>query len=150
MDALLRPLPPQYGTQVRVVFKNFPLLQIHPWAMPGALLGRCIYKRYGEAAFWNYDVWAFGNQPQLNPQDFRQKALDWAKQSKMDSAQLGACMDQPETKAAVDHDIAEAQSLGVSGTPTLFINGRRSVGNLTLPQLKQIVDAELSYAQGKR
>lgn len=141
---------PQLGTQVRLVFKNFPLAQIHPWAMTAAELGRCIFKRSGDAAFWPYQDWVFANQAQFTPQTFKEKALAYAKEKGMDSAQLGTCIADPQTKAAVEQELKEGQAVGVNGTPTIFINGRRVVGNQPFPQLKSMIQAELDQASGKQ
>lgn len=149
-DALRAQIVPEYKDRIRLVFKNFPLTQIHPWAMSAALLGRCIYKRYGDAGFWNYEKWAFDNQATITQENFKEKALAYAKENKLDGPQLVACMDQPETKAAVQRDNAEAISLQINAAPTLFVNGRRVVGNPGLPQFKQIIEAEQTYTQSKK
>ncbi len=138
----------QFPTDVRIVYKDFPLPQIHPWAMPAAALGRCIHKRYADS-FWPYHDWAFANQPQLTVENFKQKALAFAKEKGLDADQLGACMEQPDARAEVDHALAEGQSLGISGTPTLFINGRRLVGSQSFAQLRQVIQTELDHTRGK-
>jgi protein-disulfide isomerase len=141
---------PQYNGRVRLVFKNFPLPQIHPWAMPAALLGRCIYKRYGDAPFWSYEKWVFENQPAITAENFKDKTAAYAKENKLDGAQLAACMERQETKDAVERDISEATSLQLNATPTLFINGRRMVGNQGVALLQQIINGELAQLQGKK
>jgi protein-disulfide isomerase len=140
----------QYSNRARLVFKNFPLPQIHPWAMPAALLGRCIYKRYGDDGFWNYEKWIFGNQAAITAESFKDKTAAYAKENKLDGAQLAACMERQETKDAVERDVSEGASLQVNATPTLFINGRRMVGNQGAALLKQTIDGELAQLQGKK
>lgn len=142
-------LVPHFGGDVRLVFKDFPLTQIHPWAMQASLLGRCLVKRYGDESFWAYHDWVFANQQELNANNFKEKGFEFARTRSIDTAQLGTCMEQPDVKAEVNRSLEEAQSLGVTGTPTIFINGRRVVGNQPFQQLRQTVATELDYAKGQ-
>jgi len=146
--ALKDVMVPEFKGQVRLVFKDFPL-NFHPWAMPAAQLGRCIYKTYGNDFFWTYHDWAFSNQAQLNPQNFKEKAAEYEKSKGLDGAKLNACMAQPEIAATVEKSIAEAMAVGVTGTPTMFLNGRKVVGSLPLPQIRENIQTELNYATGK-
>jgi len=137
-----------FANDVRLYYKDFPLSEMHAWAMPAAQLGRCIYKRYGDA-FWDYHDWVFASQPELRPDNFKDKALAFARSKGMDAVPLGSCMSLAESRTEVERQIAEGQSLGVTGTPTMFINGRRVVGAQSFPQLRQIIQAELDHARGK-
>ena len=143
-DQLLKKFP----SQVRLVFKDFPLQQIHPWAVPAAALGRCIHKS-DAGSFWPYHDWVFANQTELTPENFKEKALAFATEQRMDAGQLGVCMDHAEARAEVDREVAEGQAVGVSGTPTLFINGRRMVGNQSADRLQRVIEAELEYLDSK-
>ncbi len=138
----------EFPDSVRLYYKDFPLPQIHPWAAPAAALGRCIYKSNAEV-FWAYHDWAFANQSQLNPENFKDKATAFAKEKGLDAAKLGACMEEPVVKAEVNRAMTEGQSLGVTGTPTMFINGRRVVGNQPFAKLREVIQSELDYARGK-
>ena len=143
-DQLLKKFP----SQVRLVFKDFPLQKIHPWAVPAAALGRCVHKS-DAGSFWPYHDWVFANQTQLTPKNFKEKALAFATEQGMDAGQLGVCMDQAEARAEVDRAVAEGQAVGVSGTPTLFINGRRMVGNQSADRLRRVIEAEPEYLDSK-
>jgi len=147
-QVLTGPVIRNFQGQVRLVYKDFPLTAIHAWATPAATLGRCIHKRYGDG-FWAYHDWVFFSQPQLTAENFKQKALAFAKEKGMDTADLGACMERPAVKAEVERSVAEAESVGVSGTPTLFINGRKVVGVQSFEQVRPAIQAELDYARGK-
>ena len=63
----------------------------------------------------------------------------------IDALQLGQCIDTKATDAEVEAEIAEARSLDVNGTPTMFINGRRIPNAIDWPNLKVIVDSEIEY-----
>ena len=122
----LRAILPNYP-QVRVIFKNFPLSQVHPWAMTAALAGRCAYSQNPDA-FWAFHDLLFDHQEAINPANAWQAMQDYASKAGLDAGQLRACMAGPEARAAVDADFAEGQRLKIANTPTAFVNGRRLVG----------------------
>src|SRR5215467_13292999 len=67
-----------YPKQVRAYFKDMPLDQIHPWARPAAIAGRCVFKQ-NAAAFWDYHDWMYDHQGEITKENFRDKALEFAK-----------------------------------------------------------------------
>jgi protein-disulfide isomerase len=122
----LRGLLPNYP-QVRVVFKDFPLEQIHPWARTAALAGRCAYQQ-SPAAFWKiYDL-IYDGQELISAENAYGKMTDFAGQSGLNLDAFKACMASPEAGAAVDASRANGIQLEVGSTPTIFVNGRRVVG----------------------
>ncbi|MCS7023424.1 MAG: DsbA family protein [Bryobacteraceae bacterium] len=133
------------GQKVRLYFRDFPLEQIHPWARTAALIGQCI-KRAGDAQFWQYHDWVFEHQASLTLENIRQRALEFANQKSMDTLQIGQCLEARLTEAELEKSLADAKALQVQSTPTLFVNGRRLVGNVPWEQLKAIIDYELEYA----
>jgi protein-disulfide isomerase len=133
-----------YPNQVRVYFKDFPLEPIHPWAKPAAIAGRCVF-RQKPAAFWDFHDWIFEHQGEITVENLKEKVNEWAKTKSLEPIQLAACMDNKATESEVAKSQAEGRTLGVNSTPTLFVNGRRLVGNLPWPQLKQIIDHEIEY-----
>ncbi len=152
MTTVLRQdLPRDYPREVRIFFKDFPLKEVHPWATDAAIAGRCLYKQDPEA-FWAFHDWSFEQQNQITPQNFREKFLGFAQQKKVDTGKLAACLDGnkegQEARAEVERSLKEGKALGVTGTPTLFVNGRRLVGNQPLATMKQVIQAEMEYAKG--
>jgi len=137
-------LPSAFPTQVRVYFKDFPLEPIHPWAKPAAIAGRCIF-RQKPAAFWDFHDWIFEHQGEITVENLKDKVAEFGKTKSLEPIQLAACMETKATEAEVNRSQAEGRNLGVNSTPTLFVNGRRLVGNLPWPQLKQIIDHEIEY-----
>lgn len=128
--------------QVRLVFKDFPLKQIHPWAMTAALAGRCAYQQ-NSAAFWKiYDL-IFDNQQIISPDNAWQKMLDFSAQAGLDQPTFGACMSTSEATQAIEQNLKEGQSLSIASTPTIFVNGRRLVGP-DRSTLDQYIQFELS------
>jgi len=133
-----------YPKQVRVYFKDLPLDQIHPWAKPAAMAGRCVFKQ-NPAAFWDYHDWVYEHQAEITKDNFHDKALEFAKGKEIDALQFGRCMDTKATEAEVDKSVAEARELKVMSTPTLFVNGRRLPAQVAWPDLRQIIDQEIEY-----
>ncbi len=114
--------------QVRVVFKDYPLEQIHPWARTAALAGRCTYQQDAKA-FWKiYDL-IYDSQDVISAENAWGKMTDFAGQVGLNADIFKACMASPEAGAAVDASRANGVKLEVSSTPTIFVNGRRMVGS---------------------
>ena len=133
-----------YPKEVRVYFKDFPLEQIHPWAKPAAIAGRCVFRQNSDA-FWLYHDWAYASQKDITAENFKEKLLAFAKDKNLDGVALGSCLDNKETEAEVARSVQEAQALRVNSTPTLFVNGRRIPAQISWPQLKQVIDFEIEY-----
>ena len=132
-----------FAGKVRVYFKDFPLESIHPWARAAAIDARCIYHQNAQT-FWKFYDWIYENQPEIEPDNLNSKVLAWAGQNGLDAAQLGRCIETKATEPEVNRSIAEGQALGVRGTPTLFINGRK-IGGLQWPDLQLVINHELKY-----
>ena len=138
----LRGVLPNYP-QLRVVFKDFPLEQIHPWARTAALAGRCAYKQ-NPPAFWKmYDL-IYDGQDLISPENAWGKMTDFASQSGLNADLFKACMTSPEAGAAVDASRANGILVEVGSTPTMFVNGRRIVG-ADPHTLEQYIKYELDH-----
>jgi len=137
-----------FGGKVRVVFKNFPLESVHPWARAAAIVGRCVYHQ-DQSAFWKFYDWIYDNQEKITGDNLSAKVLEWAAQNGVDATQLGRCIDSKATEPEVDRSIAEGRALGIQGTPTLFINGRK-IGGLVWPDLQMVVNKEVEYSSAGR
>jgi protein-disulfide isomerase len=135
-------LPSVYPDKVRVVFKDFPLESIHPWARAAADAARCVF-RQNPQAFWKVYDWFYETQEQITPDIFTSKVLEWAGKNGIDTVQLGRCIETKATDAEIARNLAEAHALNLKGTPTLFINGRKSNG-VEWQVLQQMIEAELN------
>ena len=123
----LRGLLPKYGRQVRLVFKDFPLDEIHPWARTAALAGRCAYKQNPQS-FWKLHDLIYDHQDVISAENAWQKMLDYGAQAGLNVDELKSCMAGPEAGPAIDASRANGLQVEVSSTPTVFVNGRRIVG----------------------
>lgn len=137
-----------FGGKVRVFFKNYPLDSVHPWARAAAVASRCVYHQ-GEPAFWKFYDWIYDNQDGITVDNLNSKVLAWAGENGVDTVKLGQCMDTKATEPEVSRSIAEGHELGIAGTPTLFINGRR-IGGLTWPDLQLVINKELEFVNEKQ
>jgi protein-disulfide isomerase len=122
----LRGMLPNYP-QLRVVFKDFPLERIHPWARTAALAGRCAFQQ-NPAAFWKMYDFIYDGQELISAENAWSKMTDFASQSGLNAEAFKACMASPEAGAAVDASRANGILLEVGSTPTMFVTGRRIVG----------------------
>jgi len=138
---ILKELVPRYP-QVRFVFKDFPLAQIHPWALTAAYAGRCASQQNPEA-FWKLHDLVFDHQENITAENAWQTMLDYAGQLGLDTAAFRVCLTSEETKKAVEASVREGQALRIANTPTVFLNGRRIVGG-DRQYLEQVLQYELS------
>ena len=113
--------------QVRLVFKHYPLTEIHPWAMNAAIASQCTYHQ-NPAAFWKIHDAIFDAQNEINPSTVRDRVTDLAAKLGLNMEAFQTCMSNPETTHEVEQSIGEGRALNVTGTPTMFVNGRRLVG----------------------
>src|SRR5580700_8464926 len=126
LDYVLRAVLPKYP-QVRLVFKDFPLETIHPWAMSAAITGRCALQQSSDA-FWKYHDSVYDNQDLISPENAYDKLLGFAVQAGAAEDKLKACIADPKTQELVRQSMAEGHALDVTSTPTTFVDGRRMVG----------------------
>ena len=139
---VLRGVLPNYPGKVRLVFKDFPLEQLHPWARTAAIAGRCAYQQ-DPKAFWKiYDL-IYDNQEIISAANAWTKLSDYAAQSGLNGETFKTCMASPEPGAAIEASRANGQVLEVNSTPTVFVNGRRMVG-ADQSLLEQFINYELA------
>jgi len=131
--------------QIRIVYKDFPLTNIHPWAQTAALGGRCAFEQ-SPASFWKVEDSIFDNQDALTPENIWDKLVEFATGAGLHADAFKACMASPEAAKAVDASHAEGVALGVDSTPTVYINGRPLVGGEE-SALVQYIDFELAAAK---
>jgi protein-disulfide isomerase len=124
---------------VRFVSQNFPLPS-HNWAMKGAEYADCI-GRASNDAYWKFVDNVFQAQDSITAENADQQLTDLADKSGVKGSDIAACAAKPETEARVQASIDLGNSVDVTATPTLFINGRPvGVSNNNYDVLKQLVD----------
>ncbi len=131
--------------QLRVVYKDFPLTQIHPWADTAAIGARCAFQQ-SPAAFWKvYDA-LFNTQDLISAVNVWDKVIQYASDAGLDADAMKSCMASPEAKKAVDDSHDEGMALGINGTPAVYVNGRL-VSNVTAETIAQFIDFELAASK---
>jgi protein-disulfide isomerase len=131
----------------RFVFQNFPL-EMHNWAAKGAAYAECVGQASNEA-FWKFIAKTYETQSDITAENADEKLTALADASGVKGGEIAGCAITPVTKAHVDASIALGKAVNVTGTPTLFINGR-SIGNISqvpAESLKGLVD--FAAKQGK-
>ena len=132
----LQELLRQYPSGVRWVFKNYPL-EFHP----DSLLAHKAALAAGEQGkFWEMHDLIFAHQGGIKRDDLLQRAS----QLGLDMKRFVADLDGNRFQTVIDEDKAEGSRLGVTGTPTFFVNGKRMVGMRPLAEYRALVEAELN------
>ena len=134
--ATLKDVMREYDGKIRWVFRDFPIAGLHPRAPKAAEAARCAGE---QGKFWEYHDLLFEGQSQATIKDLKRSA----EQLKLDPKSFGQCLDSGKHQAAVEADVQEGARLGVTGTPTFFINGRILVGAQPLESFRRIIEAEL-------
>jgi protein-disulfide isomerase len=124
-----------YGDKVRLVYRHYPL-EFHATARPAAEASACAA---AQGKFWEYHDKLFSSS---DLSDAKLKSL--AGEVGLDQAKFDECFAKKQFKADIDKDMADASSVGVSGTPAFFINGRMLSGAQPFEKFKEIIDDELS------
>jgi len=152
-STLMSEILPAYGDKIKIVYKDYPLSQIHPWAQHAANDANCLARENG-AAYWQLADFLHGNQraisgSQQNLQSsFAQLdkvTLDYGQKNGADMSRLQACI-KAQSDTIVKASIAEGDDLGVSATPTVFINGERLEGALDADQVRAALNRQLLAA----
>jgi protein-disulfide isomerase len=132
----LRKLQQDYGDKVRLVWKDFPLTQIHPQAFKAAEAAHCAGE---QEKFWEFHDRLFANQQALNVADLQR----YARELSLDSARFDACLTSSKYAERVRDGVAQGTTLGVNSTPTIYINGRMFAGAYPYEELAAVVEEEL-------
>ena len=142
-----------YKGLLKFVYKDFPLEEIHPWAVHAAVDANCLASQNGDV-YWSYVDYLHSHGEEINGTDRDIKksfeALDRiARQEgtlgKLDSAKLDGCIAKQD-ESQVRTSAHEAESLGLEGTPAMFINGERIPGALPEDKLWLVIDRALRAA----
>jgi protein-disulfide isomerase len=142
-----------YKGLIKFIYKDFPLEEIHPWAVHAAVDANCLANQSG-SVYWTYVDYLHSHGDEVNGENRDLKksfetldriARQEAVLGKLDSGKLDACLakqDEKQVRASAE----EAQSLGLEGTPAMFIDGERIPGALPEAQLWVVIDRALRAA----
>jgi len=128
----------RFPGQVRVVYRHFPLDSIHPRARPAAEASACASE---QGRFWEYHDALFANARALEDADLERYAAELG----LDEGAFQDCVAEGRYRQAVERDLADGRSAGVSGTPSFFINGRLLGGAQPLEEFVRVIEGELAH-----
>lgn len=153
-ETLMQDIVKNYGDRVRIIYKDYPLNEIHPWATHAAVDANCLAAQSPEA-YWDFANFAHGNQKEITGTDNRPlteqaKFLDTgatmiAQKRNLQLVPLQSCM-KAQQDAKVKASTDEGNSIGVSATPTMFVNGEKVDGLVPPDALHAIIDRALRDA----
>jgi protein-disulfide isomerase len=125
-----------YGSNVRLVWKHLPIPSLHEHAVGAAIASEAARN---QGKFWEYHDKLFAAQNQLRPEDLKR----YASELRLDMRRFEQDLRDPETIQRLQRDLAEADRLGLSGTPAFFINGRYVRGAAPIATFAKLIDEEL-------
>jgi len=131
----LKKLQAEFAGQVTLAFKDFPL-PMHAHAEKAAEAARCAAE---QGNFWDFHDLLFDGHQKLELAQLK----EYARALKLDTARFDHCLDASEQAAAIQKDLAQGQRLGLTGTPSFFINGHYLSGAVKYDTLREVVDQQL-------
>ena len=151
-ETLFPELLKEYGDRLAFIYKDFPLSDIHPWAMHAAVNANCLAAQSNDA-YWDFADYIHANRQVVNSEkglDNQLAALDRittteAEKFKVDTAKLQPCIKAQATDS-VKASVKEGEALGVTGTPTMFVNGEMIDGARPVGEFRALFDSALRQA----
>ena len=146
----------RYKGLVKVIYKDYPLVDLHPWAMHAAVNANCL-AGMSPAAYWGYVDYVHSHGEEVSGTDrdpakadavLDRIAREQGAHAGVDAAKLNACVTKQD-ESPVRASMKEGEALNVDGTPTLFINGERLSGAEPVDQVWSVIDRAL-IAEGEK
>jgi protein-disulfide isomerase len=142
----------EYGDRVSFVYKDYPLAEIHPWAIHAAVDANCLAAQSTDA-YWDFADDIHANKPQVDQEktsearfaDIDKIAFLQGQKHNLDASRLQACV-KAQNEDAIRASMKEADDLGVNATPTLFINGQKIDGVVPISELRAALNEALKDA----
>ncbi|HSM86443.1 MAG TPA: thioredoxin domain-containing protein [Candidatus Limnocylindrales bacterium] len=143
-----------YRDRVKVVMKDFPILDAHPWAMRAAVDAQCLWEQ-APAAYWAFSDYVHTHQSEVSSRIRAKGTEDLAamdalageigQKHNVQPGPLQSCLARQDS-SKVESSMAEGKSLGVTATPTMFVNGQEVFGVVNTEKLRLVLDQALSDA----
>lgn len=142
----------EYGDRVLFIYKDYPLEEIHPWAVHAAVNANCLAAQNADA-YWDYADYLHGNQHAISSEkgrDGQNAELDklatlQAEKHSLDVPKLQACVKAQDEKA-VRASMHEGDGVGVDATPAMFVNGQKLDGAVPVEEIRAALDQALQDA----
>ena len=136
---IVKQLQEEFGDDLRLVFRNFPLANAHPHA---ELAAEAAEAAAAQGKFWEMYDWLFENQADLSAANI----VAGGKELGLDVKRLAKEIEERKYQEKVRHDFSGGVRSGVNGTPTFFINGVRHDADFELETLTEAIQAALAEA----
>lgn len=142
----------EYGDRITFVYKDYPLVEIHPWATHAAVDANCLAAQNADA-YWDFADYIHANKHEVDAEKTPGARLDvidkmamlQGQKHNVDGMKLLSCV-KAQNEDAVKASMKEADGLGVNATPTLFINGQKIDGAVPASEVRAALDAALKEA----
>ena len=142
----------EYGDRVTFIYKDYPLAEIHPWSIHAAVDANCLADLSADA-YWDFADFIHANKQQVDSEKTAMARLDavdrmallQGQRHNVDVVKLHACL-RAQNENAVKASIKEAEDIGVSATPTLFVNGQKIDGAVPVSEIRAALDTALKEA----
>jgi len=142
----------EYGDRVTFVYKDYPLVEIHPWATHAAVDANCLATQNVDA-YWDFADYIHANQREVGSEKTptaRFDAIDkvtmlQGQKHNLDTVKLQSCL-KAQDESAVKASMKEADTVGVTATPTMFINGEKIDGAVPASEIRAALDRALRDA----
>ncbi len=122
----------EFGNKIHFVYRDFPLLDMHPEAVKAAEAGECAQE---QGKFWQLHDKIFQNQDRLSVSNLKL----WAGQAGIDTKKFNSCLDSGKYYDEVLDDLEAGIKAGVEGTPTFFINGYKVPGVISEENFRKVI-----------
>jgi len=136
MPPILHSIANEFGNKIKIVYRNFPL-PMHSHSREAAEAARCAYD---QNKFWEMHDEIFANQNSLSKDKLKELAVKIG----LDTTAFQKCFDGRQHAAKIEADFKEAVKLGITSTPTFFVNGQKFSGVTTYEVFKNIIEGELA------
>jgi protein-disulfide isomerase len=136
-EQILKNLLNQYGDKIRLIWKDYPESDENSISFLAAVAGRCAQE---QKKFWEYHDLLFQNSGGLNSKIL----FELARKLNLNINQFNYCLSGNEAEQLIKDNIEEADALGISGVPFIYVNDREIMGQIDLEELKKIIDKELT------
>ena len=142
----------EYGDRVTFIYKDYPLVEIHPWATHAAVDANCLAAQNGDA-YWDFADYIHANQREVSNEKTPAARLDevdkltllQGQKHNLDVVKLQSCI-KAQDDGAVKASMKEAEGVGVEATPTMFINGEKIDGAVPISEVRAALDQALKDA----
>jgi protein-disulfide isomerase len=141
-----------YGNKVKLIYKDYPLTEIHPWAKRAAINANCL-AQLSQPAYWSFADTLHANAKSISQTrgteaqsaEIDRLTLLEGQKSGVNTTELQSCV-KAQKDDKVSASMSEAETLGVSSTPTLFVNGQKLEGAVPPDDLKLVINRALADA----